>query len=130
MNIFKRRISLILSVVMLATAILPIIVVNAASTVNYELTLDGIMDVINEFSNNNEELQMTISMYMSLIKEFKISYNVTNEKVEGEAIVDINMPDMLEVNATSNATSTYNSNLQISTPNTKGAYEGKLSEMQ
>lgn len=41
MNIFKRRISLILSVVMLATVILPIIVVNAASTVNYELTLDG-----------------------------------------------------------------------------------------
>ncbi|MBQ8298905.1 MAG: S-layer homology domain-containing protein [Clostridia bacterium] len=41
MNIFKKRISLILSVVMLATAILPIFVVNAASTVNYELTLDG-----------------------------------------------------------------------------------------
>lgn len=41
MNIFKKRISLILSVVMLATAILPIFVVNAASSVNYELTLDG-----------------------------------------------------------------------------------------
>ena len=41
MNIFKRRISLILSVVMLATAILPIIVVNAASTVEYDLTLAG-----------------------------------------------------------------------------------------
>ena len=41
MNIFKRRISLILSVVMLATAILPIVVVNAASTVDYDLTLAG-----------------------------------------------------------------------------------------
>ena len=42
MNIFKRRISLILSVVMLVTAILPIMVVNAASaTVNYKATLDG-----------------------------------------------------------------------------------------
>lgn len=41
MNIFKKRISLILSIVMLATAILPIVVVNAASTVNYDLTLDG-----------------------------------------------------------------------------------------
>ncbi len=41
MNIFKKRISLILSIAMLATAILPIFVVNAASTVNYDLTLDG-----------------------------------------------------------------------------------------
>ena len=41
MNIFKRRISLILSVVMLATAILPIVVVNAATTVEHSLTLAG-----------------------------------------------------------------------------------------
>ncbi len=41
MNIFKKRISFILSVVMLATAILPIVVVNAADTVSYEVTLDG-----------------------------------------------------------------------------------------
>ena len=41
MNIFKRRISLILSVVMLATAILPIVVVNAADTVSYTATVAG-----------------------------------------------------------------------------------------
>ena len=41
MNIFKRRISLILSAIMIATAILPIIVVNAASTVDYKATIGG-----------------------------------------------------------------------------------------
>lgn len=41
MNIFKRRISLILSVIMLATAILPIMVVNAADAVSYEVTIAG-----------------------------------------------------------------------------------------
>ena len=41
MNIFKRRISLILSAVILATAILPIIVVNAASTIDYSIKMEG-----------------------------------------------------------------------------------------
>lgn len=41
MNILKKRISLILCVALFATAILPIFVVNAAVSFNYEMKLDG-----------------------------------------------------------------------------------------
>ena len=41
MNILKRRISLVMFVVMLALAVLPVMMVNAASTINYTVKMDS-----------------------------------------------------------------------------------------
>ena len=98
--------------------------------VTYEITLDTLMKLVSEIAKDNEDIDVVISAYKSMIKEFKISYDITSEKVEGKAVVDINMPDMLELSVSSSANSTCNPNLKISDPNTKGAYEGNMSELQ